>query len=142
MLIGRYTLHARTGNMFTAPGGLVAGQFYLTQGFEQNLLLVGQDDFETLVGHFRQLSITDPLARLLSRLMLSNAVLLQIEKDRRIHIPASLAEFAQITDQAVLVGQGRYFEVWSPKLWQEQETRLRDTSSNASQFHLYQIGFA
>lgn len=142
MLIGRYTLNAYEKNIFTAPGGLVSGQYFLTQGFEQNLLLISQEDFEVLARHFRQLSITDPLARLLSRLMLSNAVLLQVVSKKHFHIPDSLAEFAQIADQAILIGQGQYFEIWSPKLWQEQETRLRDTSSNASRFHLFQIGFA
>ena len=142
MFIGRHTLTAHPNNKLAAPRGLLSGNYYLTQGFEKNLLLIKKVDFEVLGNHVRQLSITDPLARLLSRLMLGNAVPLQITGGRYIQIPPNLACFAEIEDQAVLVGQGQYFEIWSPKLWQEQEARLLDTSSNASRFHLFEIGFA
>lgn len=142
MLIGRYLLKANKPNIFLAPDNLVSGQFFLTQGFEQNLLLVHHQDFEQLVSGFGNLSITDPLARLLSRLMLGNAVQIAIGNDRQICIPDYLAGFAQLTEQAILVGQGRYFEIWSPGSWKEQENRLMDASQNADQFNLFNISFA
>lgn len=142
MLIGHYLLKAHKPNMFLAPEGLVSGQFFLTQGFEQNLLLVYKQDFELLVNGFGNLSITDPLARLLSRLMLGNAVEIAIGSDRQMCIPDYLAGFAQLTDQAILVGQGKYFEIWSPGSWREQEDRLMDVSQNANQFNLFNISFA
>lgn len=142
MLIGRYLLKAHKANVFLAPDDLNSGQYFLTQGFEKNLLLINQKDFEQLVDGFGGLSITDPLARLLSRLMLGNAVQLAIGSDRQIYIPDYLAGFAQITEQAVLVGQGKYFEMWSPGSWQEQENRLMDVSQNSNQFNLFNISFA
>jgi MraZ protein len=142
MLVGRYFLKAHKKNVFTTPEGLLSGQFFLTQGFEQNLLLVNKQDFELLVGDFGNLSITDPLARLLSRLMLGRAVQVYIDNTLQLHIPDYLAELAQLTEKAILIGQGRYFELWSPVFWQEQESRLMDTASNSDRFHLYDINFA
>lgn len=142
MLVGRYFLKAHKKNVFTTPEGLLSGQFFLTQGFEKNLLLVNKQDFELLVGDFGNLSITDPLARLLSRLMLGRAVQVYIDNTLQLHIPDYLAELAQLTEKAILVGQGRYFELWSPAFWQEQESRLMDTASNSDRFHLYNINFA
>jgi MraZ protein len=142
MLVGRYFLKAHKKNVFTTPEGLLSGQFFLTQGFEKNLLLVNKQDFELLVGDFGNLSITDPLARLLSRLMLGRAVQVYIDNTLQLHIPDYLAELAQLTEKAILIGQGRYFELWSPAFWQEQESRLMDTASNSDRFHLYNINFA
>ncbi|PKN93982.1 MAG: hypothetical protein CVU44_06150 [Chloroflexi bacterium HGW-Chloroflexi-6] len=142
MLIGRYFLKAQKTNVLFAPEGLISGQFFLTQGFEQNLLLISGQGFELLVNEFGNLSITDPLARLLSRLMLGNAVQISVDSDSLICIPDHLAEFAQIKEQAVLVGQGKYFELWSPVFWQEQENRLMDAALNSNRFNLYNISFA
>ena len=142
MLVGRYFLKAHKKNVFTTPEGLLSGQFFLTQGFEQNLLLVSKRDFELLVSDFGNLSITDPLVRLLSRLMLGRAVQIYIDNTFQLHVPDYLAELAQLTEKAILIGQGRYFELWSPVFWQEQESRLMDTASNSDRFHLYNINFA
>lgn len=100
------------------PDILSPGLYYLTQGFEQNLLLVSEDNFRALARDFSRLSLTDPLSRLLSRLVLGNAAQVRIEENLSIQIPERLLEFAQISREMLLVGQGSYFEIWSPELWQ------------------------
>jgi MraZ protein len=142
MLIGRHTLTVSKNLTFKAPASLLAGKAYLTQGLDQNLLLIGGEDFALLYRTVASLSITDPLARLLSRLMLGNAVELQLDSDHHIRIPKHLAEFAHIAQQVMLIGQGYYYEIWSPEVWQEQEARLSDASANASQFYPFPISFA
>ncbi len=124
------------------PDILSPGLYYLTQGFEQNLLLVSEDNFRALARDFSRLSLTDPLSRLLSRLVLGNAAQVRIEENLSIQIPERLLEFAQISREMLLVGQGSYFEIWSPELWQEQEQRLRETHLNADRFHSIQISLA
>jgi MraZ protein len=142
MLLGRHYLKSSKKNVFIVPRGLLSGQFFLTQGFEKNLLLIRKKDFEPLVNDFGHLAITDPLVRLLSRLMLGNAAEIKIDTTSRLCIPNYLADFAQLDERAVLVGQGKYLEIWSPIFWQEQEKNLLDAAENSSRFHLYNINFA
>jgi MraZ protein len=142
MLLGRHCLKASKKNVFVVPSGLLSGQFFITQGFEKNLLLIKKQDFEPLVNEFGHLTITDPLVRLLSRLVLGNAIEITINNTSKLHIPDYLADFAQLDEMAILVGQGKYLELWSPVFWHEQEKSLLDAVENSSRFHSYNINFA
>jgi MraZ protein len=142
MLLGRHCLKASKKNVFIVPRGLLSGQYFLTQGFEKNLLLINKQDFEPLISEFGRLTITDPLVRLLSRLMLGNAIETNIDSTSKLYIPDYLADFAQLGEKAILVGQGKYLEIWSPDSWHEQEQSLLDAAENSGRFHSYNINFA
>ena len=43
-------------------------------------------------------------------------------------------DFANIKTDATLVGQGNYFEIWTPELWKEQETSLNNVEANSHRF--------
>ncbi len=72
--------------------------------------------------------MADPNGRILKRLILSHAQ--QVDSDRmgRILIPQFLRESAQLDSSAYVVGVGRYFEIWSKDLWQQQLQKLHDPS--------------
>ena len=50
---------------------------YVTRGFEQNLLLMSEKEFQEIYTRVAGLNIADPLARLLHRLILGNAAKLR-----------------------------------------------------------------
>ena len=39
-------------------------------------------------------------------------------------IPDGLKDFAKLQKHALLIGQGDYFEIWSPDLWKVQECKF------------------
>ncbi len=78
--------------------------------------------------------MTDPMARLLKRLIFSAADLLDIDKAGRILIPQFLREAAGLDGEVVIVGVGDYFEIWSPIIWQEQLSQIKDVEANAQRF--------
>lgn len=45
-----------------------------------------------------------------------------IDSQGRVNLPDSLLRFAEITDEAVLVGSFNEFEIWSPKRWEAEES--------------------
>ena len=51
-------------------------------------------------------------SRRLQRLMVGHAAEIEIDSNGRILIPKELREFAKLTKQAMLVGQGNKFEIW------------------------------
>lgn len=113
---------------------LLAQGAFVFQGFERNLVVFPQATFEEICRQIGALSITDPAARLLLRLTLGTAVALTMDSDSRISLPADLCLFAGLEREVVLVGQGKYFEIWAPALWNAQKLRLQDAEANAGRF--------
>ena len=56
-------------------------------------------------------------SRRLQRLMVGHAAEIEMDSNRRILIPRELRAFAKLTKQAMLVGQGKKFEIWNYSDW-------------------------
>lgn len=125
---GRLTIPARFRELLVAEGA------YVTQGFENNLMVLTVPYFNQVYQRVNRLSMTDPVARLLKRLMFSGADRVDVDKVGRILIPQFLREGASLDSEAVIVGVGDYFEIWSPAIWQEQLVQLKDVEANAQRF--------
>lgn len=123
--------HVKLPERFRA---LLTERAYITQGFERNLIVMPSGMFEELCRQIGRLSATDPLVRLFTRLFLGTAAELVIDEDGRINVPERLREFAQLDVAAVAVGQGNFFELWSPVLWSDQTTELHNVEANANRF--------
>jgi MraZ protein len=80
------------------------------------------------------MNLADPTARLLRRLILSNAYPVEVDKVGRILVPQNLRAYLQIEGEAIVAGQGEYFEVWKPIDWNEQMAQLQDTAANNQRF--------
>ena len=52
----------------------------------------------------------------------------------RILLSPNLKEYADLKENVVFVGQGDYFEIWSPDLWKEQEVQVSDAEANTQRF--------
>lgn len=61
-------------------------------------------------------------ARRIQRLLMGHATDVEIDTQGRILLPSLLREYAGITRQAVLVGQGKKFELWDETLWNDSRT--------------------
>ena len=114
--------------------GLLAEGVYVTQGFDRNLLLLTGDAFDSISRRIKGMNMADPLARLLFRMIFGSATKLDLDKNGSILVPDGLIDFAGIEDEILLVGQGDYFELWSPKAWKEQEISLNNVEANSHRF--------
>lgn len=113
---------------------MLADGAFVTQGFDRNLVILTPRAFQEICQTIMALNVADPMARFLLRMILGNAVELQLDEDGRIVLPHSLREFAQLVEEAVLVGLGDYFEVWAPTQWSQQEVHLQDAETNSVRF--------
>ena len=112
----------------------LSGEIYITQGFDRNLMFFTTSAFQDVYDGVRALNIADPLARLLFRMILGSAFEARADGSGQIEIPDHLQKFATLSGQVLLIGQGNYFEIWSPDQWKEQEAQLADAEANASRF--------
>jgi MraZ protein len=142
---GQNVLPVKDNDRITLPSNVNSAlhdHAYLTQGFDRNLLLMSVESFEKYYSHIKNTSLTDPIARLLNRLFLANAVELDIDKNGQIHLPAGLKDYAGISEKIVVVGQGDYFEVWDPASWEEQKKDLNDYQANTDRFVKFNLATA
>jgi MraZ protein len=113
---------------------LLAEGAFITQGFDKCLMVMTDAYFKEVYERINAMNLADPVARQLRRLLLSNAYPVEVDKVGRILVPGNLRTFAGIASEAIVAGQGDYFEVWTPAEWESQMTQLSDTEANNQRF--------
>ncbi|HEU4601130.1 MAG TPA: division/cell wall cluster transcriptional repressor MraZ [Steroidobacteraceae bacterium] len=81
------------------------------------LLIYPLPEWEEIELKLRRLPTLNPIARRLQRLMIGHASDLDLDGSGRILIPPSLREYAGLTRDAMLIGQGNRFELWDEAQW-------------------------
>jgi MraZ protein len=113
---------------------LLEGGAFITQGFDKCLMVMNETYFKQVYERIEAMNLADPTARLLRRLILSNAYPVEVDKVGRILVPQNLRAFLQVEGEAIVAGQGDYFEVWKPADWNAQMTQLQDAEANNQRF--------
>ena len=138
MFLGQFQHNLDAKNRLTVPARfreeLLSEGAYVMQGFDRNLMVLPTTTFETISRRVNQMSMTDPKTRLLRRLIFSTANYVEVDKVGRILIPQFLRDAATLENGVVVVGNGDYFEIWSPELWNVQIEDLQDAEINADRF--------
>ena len=138
MFLGQYQHNLDDKGRLMIPSrfrDLLAGDgTFITQGFDKCLMVMTEAYFKQVYERIEAMNLADPTARLLRRLILSNAYPVEVDKVGRILVPQNLRTFLQIEGEAIVAGQGEYFEVWKPAEWNEQMAQLQDTEANNARF--------
>ena len=113
---------------------LLEGGAFITQGFDKCLMVMSEAYFKQVYERIEAMNLADPTARLLRRLILSNAYPVEVDKVGRILVPQNLRTFLQMEGEAIVAGQGEYFEVWKPAEWNEQMAAVQDVEANSKRF--------
>ena len=113
---------------------MLDGGAYVTQGVARCLMVLTEPYFKHVYDNVNTMNLADPNARLLRRLIFANAYPVEVDKVGRVLIPQNLRQFAGLNGEAIVAGQGDYFEVWMPAAWDEQMIRIQDTEANNQRF--------
>jgi len=137
MFLNQYQHSFDDKGRLTIPSKLrelpVEGAF-VVQGLDRNLMVLPPAAFEIIYNRLMAMSMTDPSARLLRHIILGNALQVVPDGAGRILISPNLREYAGLQNEVVFVGQGDYFEIWSPELWHEQQVQINDSAMNTQRF--------
>ena len=118
---------------------LLAAGAFITQGFDKCLMVMTDVYFKEVYDRISAMNLTDPMARLLRRLILSNAYPVEADKVGRILVPQNLRQVITLEGEAIVAGQGEYFEVWTPAAWNEQMAQLQDLETNDQRFAMLDL---
>jgi len=114
---------------------LLAAGAFITQGFDKCLMVMTDVYFGQVYDRINSMNLADPTARLLRRLILSNAYPVEVDKVGRVLVPQNLRQFLGIENgELTVAGQGDYFEVWTPAEWKTQMDKLQDVEANEQRF--------
>ncbi|HEY9136052.1 MAG TPA: division/cell wall cluster transcriptional repressor MraZ [Pseudomonadales bacterium] len=96
-----------------------AGQLIVTIDTEERCLLIYPiQDWEALEKDLARLPSFNKAARRVQRLLVGHATDVELDMNGRLLVPPPLRQFASLDKKAVLIGQGRKFELWSEETWQ------------------------
>lgn len=87
---------------------------------EKCLLLYPLTEWSGIEKKISSLPSLNPTARKLQRLLIGHATEIQIDSQGRMLLPSPLRDYAELTKQVVILGQGNKCELWDEAKWQER----------------------
>lgn len=87
---------------------------------EKCLLLYPLTAWEEIESKLSELPSFNPAARRIQRLLIGHATEVELDSHGRILLPPLLREYASLSKRAMLVGQGKKFELWDESHWQKR----------------------
>ena len=142
MFLGRYRHNLDSKDRLTIPAKYreyLGDDLYFVQGFDANVMAMSTPTFEKILHRLEALNIADPDVRLLNRRILGTATQVEVDRNGRVLLPDFLREEARLGKELVLVGQGEYFEIWSPEEWAKQIAAQLDTEANNQRFKVLDL---
>ncbi len=105
------------------------GKLVITIDSEEHcLLLYPLPVWEEIEKKIGDLPSFNQSARRIQRLLIGHATELDMDSNGRILLPPLLREYASLDRQIVLVGQGKKFELWDKRIWDEERSVWLDSS--------------
>ena len=90
---------------------------FLARGLEGCLWLVTDAEWRAIETKLKQIPFTKAEGRKFTRLLFSGATEAAVDGLGRLLIPRPLKEYAQITQDVVIVGVSTRIEIWSKEQW-------------------------
>ena len=109
------------------------GTVVVAKSFEHALMVYTAPAYEEFLGQVVAMDQFKGKARDVKRWFTANANEVDIDKSGRVNLPAVLSQWAELTDEAVVIGMGDHLEVWSPAEWQAYQAGTQDIASLAEE---------
>lgn len=93
-------------------------EFVVSKGMDGCLFVYANEDWNAFEQKLTSLPLINKEARQFARFFLAGAAQVELDKQGRILLPASLRDFAGLDKDVVLVGVGSRIEIWSKEKWE------------------------
>ncbi len=124
MFLGEYTHSLDSKGRLTIPAkfrnALANGLVVTRNPADRCLLVFPRAEWEKLAEKVSALPLTDPRSAAFRRAFFSAAEDLEPDGQGRILLGQRLRTHAQIESDVLIAGQNKFFELWSPSLWDEK----------------------
>ena len=104
----------------------------LSKAYDRCILVYTPGEWESVASEMALQPANIAAARRLNRLTFSGAYPSQLDRSGRVLLPPQLRQYAGLGEEVVLVGTGRFIEIWDRAAWhQERETLDAEASDIA-----------
>lgn len=101
----------------------------LSKAYDPCVIVYTQEEWQAVAASLANQPANIGASRRLNRLTFSGAYPSQLDRSGRVLIPPQLREYAGLGENIVLIGTGRFFEIWDRSAW-EQERELLDAQAS------------
>ena len=127
MLLGQFEAIVGDKNRIAFPKKLreiIGNKLIITLGYENSLIIVGQEGWKALLEGTEGLPWTFGPARATQRFILGGASQIELDAKGRFILPVYLRSYAKITGEIVFVGLSLYVELWDKRRWEVYRKEL------------------
>jgi len=101
--------------------------FVITRGLDNCLFGYPMDEWRKLEEKLKELPMTKKDARAFARFFFSGATEVEIDKQGRINIPSTLATYAKLEKECVVLGVSSKIEIWAKESWESYFNEAEDS---------------
>jgi len=101
----------------------------MTRGIDRCLAVYPMAAWQDLAARMNALSMADPNARLMRRMVFSEAMDAMLDGQGRVLVPGDLRVYAGIEREAIVVGLHSSFEIWNPERWRDVNATVEATGA-------------
>lgn len=101
--------------------------FVITRGLDNCLFGYPMDEWRKLEEKLKELPMTKKDARAFARFFFSGATEVEIDKQGRINIPSTLATYAKLEKECVVLGVSSKIEIWAKDSWESYFSEAEDS---------------
>jgi len=123
---GRLAIPARFREKFSE--GLV-----LSRGFDKCLIAYTDAEWGKVAEKLVALPLTQLNPRRISRFTFSGAFDLELDRQGRVIIPLTLRQYAELNDEAFVVGAYSHLQIWSKKLWMAEKEFMSEHAAEIAE---------
>lgn len=131
LFLGEYQVNLTSGGRVVIPKRIrevlkKEKTFILTKGFDQCLSGFKNRDWEKSALELMGVSVLEMKKIEIKRHLFSSATILEIDEQGRVVIPKNLLQYADLEEkkEAIFIGVGTYFEIWSKEMWEKYKKDL------------------
>ncbi|KYG89412.1 division/cell wall cluster transcriptional repressor MraZ [Metasolibacillus sp. FSL H7-0170] len=112
--------------------------FVITRGLDNCIFGYPMDEWRKLEEKLKNLPMTKKDARAFARFFFSGATEVELDKQGRINIPATLIQYANLEKECVVLGVSSRIEVWAKEAW---DTYYDESEASFNEIAENMIGF-
>ncbi len=136
MLMGEYHHNIDEKNRLIIPSKFryeLGEKFIITRGLDGCLFVYPINEWNKIIEKLNTLPFTKKDARAFLRFFLSGATECVFDRQGRVVIQSSLADYAHITKECVIIGVNDRLEIWSREYWDKFLTSNNDDLSDIAE---------
>lgn len=111
----------------------LTGTVTVAKGLENSLYVFPPAAYEDFVGNLLSKGDFDPRVRELRRFFTAGAVETELDSAGRVSLPAHLREWAGVTKEVAVIGNGDRIEMWDAARWAEYNGTTAENVADLAQ---------